>query len=121
MKRGADAYGKLIVATAPPAELVDRLFTRAVGECQAARAAIAFGDVAGKARAIAALIDIVDALSGALDHVQAPELCKNLASLYDYVQIRATRGSIDRDPLRLDEAASVLCILRDAFARAATR
>jgi flagellar secretion chaperone FliS len=115
--RAARAYKNVSVESAPPPRVLDELLGRAVADCHEARAKIAAGDRGGKGKAISHAVQICGELIAALDFKAAPELCANLASLYDFIINRLTAANIGSDVAPLAEAEKTLQTLRDAFAQ----
>jgi flagellar secretion chaperone FliS len=118
--RAATAYQRVDLESAPKPQILDRLLGRMLTDVESARAAIAIRDIKAKAAAIDHATQIAVELRAALDYAAAPELCGNLAALYDYVIERLALANMQLDPRRLDEAAGVVTSLRDAFAKAAS-
>ncbi|MEZ4365259.1 MAG: flagellar export chaperone FliS [Kofleriaceae bacterium] len=115
--RAAQTYQRVDLESAPKIQIVDRLFRRFADDAAAARAALAAGDVRGKAAAIDHALQIVAELTAALDPTASPELCANLASLYGFVQAQLGDASARRDPAALERATCVMAELGDAFAQ----
>lgn len=86
----ADSYGYLSadlerqVATANPHQLVLIMFNGLMDELVRAKSHIQAKRFEEKAASINRCIDILNALSSALNYEQGGELAKTLASLYDY-------------------------------------
>ncbi len=72
------------VATATPHQLVLIMFNGLMDELIRAKSHIQAKRYAQKAQSINRCIDILNALSSALNYEQGGELAKTLASLYDY-------------------------------------
>ena len=72
------------VATATPQQLVLIMFNGLMDELVRAKSHIQAKRYAQKARSINRCIDILNALSSALNYEQGGELARTLASLYDY-------------------------------------
>jgi len=112
-------YQQLDVATAidsaSPHQLIDMLFRGANDRIKQAQGYIERNDMAGKARAINACIDIFSGLQASLDHEQGGDLAGNLESLYDYMQRRLFRATTDNDVAALSEVADLLATLRSAW------
>ena len=121
MSRGASAYRKVDLESAPRTQIVERLYGRFLHDTQLARDAFARGDVHGKAAAIDHATRIVTELLAALDHGAAPELCANLAALYAFVIERLGQANLTRDGRFLDDADRVMRELGDAFREAHVR
>lgn len=113
--RAANAYRKVDLESAPKQQIVERLFTRFDADIAAARAAIAGRDISARATAIDHALRIVTELSAALDHAAAPELCANLAALYNFVceQLSEAHRTVQASPL--DKASRVMSELGAAF------
>jgi flagellar protein FliS len=113
--RAANVYRRVDLASAPKEQIVDRLFERFALDVEVARKAIAAGDVAKKGAAIDHALRIVIELSASLDHTAAPEMCANLAALYDFVTDRLTTANLTRALKPLDEGAKIMAELATAF------
>ena len=113
----ARAYKKVDLESAPKSDILDRLFARFDQDVEKAATSLASKNIQDKAAALDHALQIVIELRAALDHGAAPELCANLAALYDYVteQITATNLSLDATPLT--SARQVMADLRDAFSQ----
>lgn len=95
---GYQEYADSQVLTADPAKLVQMMYTGAIDAVSEARRALAAGDILLRSGKITKATEIINELALSLDHSQAPELCKNLAELYDYMcrrLIDANVGQID--------------------------
>ncbi len=113
--RAAQTYRRVDLESAPKIQIVDRLYKRFADDVALARAAIVARDVRRKAAAIDHALQIAIELHAALDHAAAPELCANLAALYDFVQAELATASLRLDPAALDRAAKVMADLGSAF------
>ncbi len=116
--RAAKAYKQVDLESSSKAQILDKLYLRFVKDCDDAKAAISRGDVAAKAAAINHGNQIIMELVAALDHALAPDLCGNLAALYDYVLDRLSKSNIHNDATLLDQASAVVVQLREAFLEA---
>ncbi len=116
--RAAKAYKQVDLESSSKAQILDKLYLRFVRDCDDAKAAIAKGDVPAKAAAINHGNQIIMELVAALDHALAPDLCGNLAALYDYVLDRLAQSNIQNDVGLLDQASAVVMQLREAFLEA---
>jgi flagellar protein FliS len=113
--RAANAYKRVDLESAPKSQILDRLFERFQRDLDEARRAIAGKDIKAKAAAIDHALQIVIELRAALDHAAAPELCANLAALYEFVMERLTRASVSLQVQPLDEAGGVMSEIGAAF------
>jgi flagellar protein FliS len=116
--RAANAYRRVDLESAPKTQIVERLFDRCVNDIAAARAAIEARDIQKKASALDHAIQIVVELKASLDTAAAPELCVNLAALYDFVTERLTEANVSLAMPPLDQATRIMTELGDAFRRA---
>jgi flagellar secretion chaperone FliS len=116
----ANVYRRVYLESASPAQVLDQLFGALLDDVQRAGARMRAGDVAGKAAEVGHALRIIAELQAALDHRAAPEMCANLARLYEFVSARLTQASATLDPELLAPVGAILASLRDAF-RAAAR
>lgn len=63
-------------------------------------------------------MDIVTELNASLDKKENESLANQLESLYQFIQDRLLKGSIERDPHALEEALGILDTLRLAWGEA---
>lgn len=116
--RAANTYRRIDLDSAPKTQILDRLFERFALDLAAARTAVAARDIAKRATAIDHALRIVTELAAALDHAAAPELCANLAALYDFVGARISHANATADVKPLDEADRIMAELATAFRQA---
>jgi flagellar protein FliS len=119
--RAANAYRRVDLESAPKTKIVERLFERCAIDIATARTAIEGRDIAKKAVAIDHALQIVVELKAALDVAAAPELCANLAALYDFVSERLIDANATLALPPLDQARRIMTELGDAFRQAHTR
>lgn len=117
----AKAYQRVDLESAPKTQIVERLFDRFARDLDDARAAIARKDIQAKSRALSHANQIVLQLRMALDHAAAPAMCANLEGLYNYVALRLTESNIKLTTKPLDQAATVMTGLGEAFKQAHRR
>ena len=113
--RAANAYRRVDLESAPKTQIVERLFDRCVRDIADARAAIAARDIPKKAAALDHAIQIVVELKASLDAAAAPELCANLAALYDFVSERLSEANAALALPPLDQATRIMTEIGDAF------
>ena len=113
--RAANAYRRVDLESAPKTQIVERLFDRCVRDIADARAAIAARDIHTKATALDHALQIVVELKASLDVAAAPELCANLAALYDFVADRLITANTTLALPPLDQATRVMTELGEAF------
>ena len=70
------------------------------------------GENIGRAHAILAELLV------SLDHSKAPELCQNLAGLYEFSMSRLTLANVKQDPTMIEDVIRVLTPVREGFAEA---
>ncbi len=113
--RAANAYRKGDLESAPKHVVLERLFDRFARDLAQARDAIAAGDIQQKATLLDHALSIVGELCAALDHAAAPELCANLDAIYQYVIVRIGEASLKLEIAPLDEAATLMNEIGNAF------
>ena len=114
--RGATAYRKADLDSAPKHLVLERLFERFGRDVADAKIAIAVTkDIQKKAAMIDHALRIVIELIAALDHEAAPELCANLESIYHFVTDRLTEANHTLATSPLDEAARLMADIGAAF------
>lgn len=113
--RAANAYRRVDLESAPKTQIVERLFDRCVADIAAAREAIEVRDIARKAAALGHAMQIVVELKASLDVAAAPELCANLAALYDFVTERLCEANAQLAAAPLDQATRIMTELGAAF------
>lgn len=116
--RAANAYRRVDLESAPKTQIVERLFERCARDITDARAAIAAKDIHAKAAALDHAQRIVIDLKASLDFNAAPELCANLAALYNFVLDRLTEANAALTVAPLDQATRIMTELGDAFRQA---
>jgi flagellar secretion chaperone FliS len=123
--RAANAYRRVDLESAPKTQILERLFDRCVSDIASARAAIEAKDIHKKAAAIDHALQIIVELKASLDVATAPELCANLAALYDFVTQRLSEANSTLAMPPLDQATRIMTELgaafRDAHAHRAMR
>ena len=116
--RATNTYRAVDLQSAPKPDIMLRLFYRFAADCSGARKAIMARDIAVKGKALDHAMAIVNELQASLDHNSAPELCKNLDTVYRLVMSRLLTASMKLDLKQLDEAASMMSVLAEGFAQA---
>ena len=111
-------YKKNKVLLSDPGEILLALYDGAIKFCKQARIAIETNNPAQKGQKIGSVMAILTELSATLDHDRAPELCDNLARLYDYLIDRLQAASGDMDVAPLDEVTVHLEKLRETWGEA---
>ena len=111
-------YKKNKVLLSDPGEILLALYDGAIKFCKQARIAIETNNPAQKGQKIGSVTAILTELSATLDHDRAPELCDNLARLYDYLIDRLQTASTQMDVSALDEVTVHLQKLRETWGEA---
>jgi len=119
--RAANAYRRVDLESAPKTQILERLFARFLVDLLDAREAIVAKDVKAKAIALDHAMRIVIELKASLDPNAAPELCSNLAALYDFVMAKLGEANTTLAVPPLDQATRVMTELGDAFRGAHAR
>jgi flagellar protein FliS len=111
-------YKRNKVLLSDPGEILLALYDGAIKFCKQARIAIENNNPAQKGQKIGSVMAILTELSATLDHDRAPELCDNLARLYDYLidRLQVASGEMDVGPL--DEVTVHLQKLRETWGEA---
>ena len=111
-------YKKNKVLLSDPGEILLALYDGAIKFCKQARIAIETNNPSQKGQKIGSVMAILTELSATLDHDRAPELCENLARLYDYLIDRLQEASSEMDVAPLDEVTVHLEKLRQTWGEA---
>ena len=113
--RAANAYRKIDLESAPKHQILERLLERLLADLATARVAIAKRDIEGKAHALNHAKEILVQLKVSLDPSVAPELCANLARLYDYANERINAANLKLSVPAIDDAARIIGAVSTAF------
>lgn len=119
-QRAAKLYRTVDLESAPKSQILERLLDRLHTDLSVARQAITDGKIEAKAAALGHAQQIIVELQAALDHAQAPEMCANLARLYDFVNERINTANVKLKTAPIDDAAPVVAAIADAFRQART-
>jgi len=121
LARAANAYRRVDLESAPKTQILERLFDRLLSDVANARAAIEAKDIKTKAAMLDHALRIVVELRTSLDFNASPELCSNLASLYDFVTDCLMQASTTMTPQPLDPVTRIMTEIGDAFRTAHTK
>ncbi|KVO87703.1 flagellar protein FliS [Burkholderia ubonensis] len=105
-----------LTAGASPAQLVVVLMNSLLDEMARARAHIEAKRFEQKGDSIAKCLSMLNGLSSMLDFDAPGDTAQRLASLYEYCAWRLNESGLTLDPARVDDAASIVTTLRDAWA-----
>lgn len=111
-------YKQNQVMLSSPGEILLALYDGAIRFARQARIAIENDDPAVKGEKIGSVMAILAELTATLDHEQAPDLCKQLEMLYDYLLERLQEASINMDVAPLEEVITHLEKLRETWGEA---
>jgi flagellar protein FliS len=115
LARAANVYRRVDLESAPKTQILERLFERCLLDIKEAREAIEARDIKRKALALDHALRIVVELKASLDSEKAPQMCENLAALYDFVTDRLVTASLSLTVPPLDQATRVMSELAEAF------
>lgn len=119
LSRASQAYASVgaqsQVTNASPHRLIQLLMDGALDRLAIARGHMHRNEVAMKANSITRAMSIIDGLRLSLDHSVNPEMTENLENLYDYMNRRLLVANIRNDESVLDEVASLLRELKEAW------
>lgn len=107
------------ILNADPMRLIVLMYRGALDAVSAARGALASGDIRVRSAKITKAIDILNELALSLDHSKAPDLCRNLVELYDYMNRRLIEGNNQQTDAPLSEVERLLGDLLGAWQQAA--
>ncbi len=111
-----DVHASTAIEGATPHKLVSLLYQSIASEIAAARGAIARADIAGKGRAIAHAVRVIEeGLVAPLDMNAGGALAQNLADLYQYLVHRLTIANLRSDDAVLAECAKLVDVLREGW------
>lgn len=119
--RAASAYRKVDLESAPKDQILDRLLARFLVDVAVAGRAIEANDIEAKSNAINHASQILIELKAALAWELAPELCANLARLYDYANERLSTANLNLSVSALGDATKVIGAVADSFILARER
>jgi flagellar secretion chaperone FliS len=101
--------------TATQEEILMRLLEGAVGFMQEAIEAIKRKDVRVKGQKLMRTAAIIDELQAALDPSKAPDVAKNLTSLYSFIRLRLIQANLNIDIKAATDALRTIDRVRDMF------
>ena len=118
--RAASAYRQVGVQSgvegASPHLLIKMLFDGLVQSLNAARGAMARGDVAEKGRQLGKAVRILEeGLKGGLDPARGGELAANLGGLYDYCVSRLTQANLRSDVAAVEEVLKLVAPVAEGW------
>ena len=114
-----ESYMEAEILSADPLKLVCLLYHGALSAIEAARQALAAGDIRGRSHAITKAQKIVNELAMSLDQKKGGALSKELVELYDYVLRLLLEANTKQVDPPLAEAGSLLRTLLEAWEKCA--
>ncbi|MBW7832832.1 MAG: flagellar export chaperone FliS [Simplicispira suum] len=123
--RAASAYRQVGIQSgvdgASPHLLIKMLFDGLVQSLNAARGAMARGDVAEKGRQLGKAVRILEeGLKGGLDPARGGELAANLGALYDYCVSRLTQANLRSDLAAVEEVLKLVTPIAEGWGQIAS-
>jgi flagellar secretion chaperone FliS len=113
--RPQNEYLRAKIMTASPQQLQTMLYDGAIRFCEQARAAMETHDVAATHDRLLRAQKIVLELSTSMKIELAPEMCRKLVSLYNYVYRLLITANLNKDLAKLDEAINLLRYQRETW------
>ena len=113
--QGAQNYLRTRIFTATPEQLQMMLYDGAIRFAEQARPALEKRDWESSYNMISRAQRIITELTCTLKHDVAPELCKQLAALYNYVYRKLLEANTDHKIEALDEALKILRYQRETW------
>ncbi len=115
IKSYAKVHNRTNVEIASPHRLIDMLYEGAIERITQAKGAMEYGNVELKGAKINSAVSIIGGLRESLNPQEGGDLAMNLDNLYVYIQNLLARAHSDNDAGKLEEAATLLADLRDAW------
>jgi flagellar protein FliS len=116
--KAAQRYNQVRANTSTPGELLLALYDGMFRFLNGAKVCFENKQDARGRELVAKARAVVSELLLALDHKVAPELCANLAAVYDFALLRLSDATRHATPEPVEEAIRVLTPLREAWALA---
>ena len=99
-----------------PSRVIVALYDEAIASLEAAKTAIAAGDIEGRFRATERTAEVVAALYTSLDLVEGGRIAENLSVVYEIVLRNIAFINTRNDARVADQAIKLLLPLRDSWA-----
>lgn len=112
------SYSKTNVMTASRETLLLMLYDGAIRFLKQALVALQESDFEKKSIFIGKTVDIVTELNASLNKKENEVLANQLESLYQFIQERLLKGSIENNATSLEEALGILTTLRATWSEA---
>lgn len=118
-RRAANHYSDVLnnssLGEETPHRLIQMLMEGFLARVNSAKGAIIHGDIQAKSRYISNAIAIVGGLNSSLNVNVGGDLALNLRSLYQYINLRLLEASSEQSPEKLDEVASLMKEIKEAW------
>jgi flagellar protein FliS len=111
-------YQSVQITTSSPGEVLIALLDGLFKFLHVAKHCLGSGDRARAGQSMSRAHAIISELLTSLDHSQAPELCQNLASIYDFCLSRLSHANRHNDSKAIEEVMRVMTPIREAFTTA---
>lgn len=108
-------YLKTQVMTASPEMLQLMLWDGAIRFAEQGKDAIQKKDIEGSYKALIRAQKIIMEMSNALRPDVNPELCKNMAALYNFMYRRLVEANLKKDPALVDDALEIMRHQRETW------
>jgi flagellar protein FliS len=115
MAAPSQEYLKTKVMTASPEMLTLMLWDGALRFAEQGKDAILKKDIEGSYKALMRAQRIITELSTGLKHSVAPELCANLAALYNFIYMRLVDANIKKEAKLVDDALEIMRHQRETW------
>lgn len=103
------------VAYADPHSLITQMFDGALKRIAQAKGSIERNQIPEKGMHISHAVAIIGSLEGCLDHEKGGELSRNLADLYEYMNLRLAEANINNDIAKLEEVTRLILEIKGAW------
>lgn len=120
-RNAALTYRQSAFENAPPIKIVRLLYEGAIRYIERAAGLLADGNQPSWTYWVGRADAIVEELRVSLDPTHGEELCRELDRLYEFVQNRLSAAVVESDPVRLEEARSVLERLLSGWSQVETQ
>ena len=114
--QAAQTYLRTRVLTATPEQLQMMLYDGAIRFAEQGRIALEKKDYEGTYNSVSRCQKIISEMTCSLKHQVAPDLCKRLAALYNYIYRKLIEASTSHKIEAIDEAISLLKFQRETWA-----
>lgn len=115
MSFALNKYRSTRTITVSPLQVLLQLYDGALKYLRTGADAIDAKDPATRGVALSKAHAIVSELQATLDDSQAPELCEQLSSLYDFVLQQITTANLKSETKPIEDAIKILVELRSAW------